>query len=189
MITLELPGYATSSAISTRVDIICAVRGLEVSCLGAGITGNGAYAGSMQGSQVGCLIVGAFQDIYLSVIRPCTVANGPERGPSAADPSRHMGNICNEETMVVFLRAGDPDTRSTDSVDVVVWLSRVVGVGRVDADNDGAIGAGLDQATTLGGRFIDIAVYDQCTYFEKGQLVIRDETMAGVGILSRYQLS
>ena len=91
------------------------------------------------------------------MIRPGAVAEGPESRPSTADSSRHMCNVRNEETMVVFLGAGDSDARSSDTVDQPVRLAGIVFVGRVHSDDNRTVITRFDQTVRLGGVFIDIA--------------------------------
>lgn len=65
--------------------------------------------------------------------------------PGATGTTRHVGEVEDEETVIVALFAGDADALTSVVGDVVV----------VNAHVDGAVGGG-DQATVLGGGTVDI---------------------------------
>ena len=81
----------------------------------AGVAAEGAAVGGVHGHDVAGLVVDAFEDVDLTVGGPCGGAEHPERGPDAAGVTGHVGEVEDDEGVLVGLGGGNADAFTTSA--------------------------------------------------------------------------
>ena len=61
--------------------------------------------------------VHTFNDIYLSIVRPCPTSQAPKSGPCATRAGRHVFEVDNVKTFIISLFGLNPYTATTRTID------------------------------------------------------------------------